>query len=185
MNDHILRDTVFWPIISTNIWVTGKTLKEADQFNYLGSQQTKDERSIKELKIRLAQAHSAMTRPAILWKNKTISFPTKFKLYKSLVLTILLYGCERWTLRADLERRIQAFENKCYRRMLCISYKRALNKLMCMAIGQYTRRTSGAFTVNCQSSQNIMILACMSSWYAAEDSTTRNSGWQASQRKTA
>ena len=41
-------------------------------------------------------------------------------LYKSLVL---LKGCHRWTLTADLERRIQAFENKCYRRMLGISYR--------------------------------------------------------------
>ena len=43
--------------------------------------------------------------------------------YKSLVLSMLLYGCESWTLTADLERRIQAFENKCYRRILCISYR--------------------------------------------------------------
>ena len=33
------------------------------------------------------------------------------------------YGCERWTLTADLGRRIQAFENKCYRRMIGISDK--------------------------------------------------------------
>ena len=76
------------------------------------------------MKIRLAQAHSAATtRLAILWKNKAISYPTKIKLYKSLVLSILLYICGSWTLTADLERRIQAFENKCYRRMLDMSYR--------------------------------------------------------------
>ena len=50
-------------------------------------------------------------------KNNAISFPTKIKLHKSLALSILLYGCESWTLMAELEK-IQAFENKCYRRML-------------------------------------------------------------------
>ena len=40
---------------------------------------------------------------------------------KSVVVSILLYGCERWTLTADLEKRIQDFEYKCYRRMLGIS----------------------------------------------------------------
>ena len=60
------------PRPSTNIQVG-----EVDQFKYLGSTQTKDGISVKEVKIRLAQAHSAMTRLAILWKNKTISFPTK------------------------------------------------------------------------------------------------------------
>ena len=37
------------------------------------------------------------------------------------MLSILLYGCETWTLRADTERRIQAFENKCFRKLLGIS----------------------------------------------------------------
>ncbi len=46
----------------------------------------------------------------------------KFKLYKTLVLSILMYGCESWTLTADLERRIQAFEHKCFRKLLRLSY---------------------------------------------------------------
>ena len=47
---------------------------------------------------------------------------SKFKLYKSLVTSILLYGYETWTLLADSEKRIQAFETKCLRKPLCISY---------------------------------------------------------------
>ena len=38
-------------------------------------------------------------------------------------MSILFCKCESWTLMADLERRIQAFENKCYRRMLVVSYR--------------------------------------------------------------
>ena len=56
-------------------------------------------------------------------QNKVISFPTKIKLYKSLVLSMLLHGCESWTLNGDLEIRIKAFENKCYRRMLGVSHR--------------------------------------------------------------
>ena len=55
--------------------------------------------------------------------NKGTSFLKKVKLYKSFVLSILLNRCERGTLKADLDRRIQAFENKCYRRMLGVSYR--------------------------------------------------------------
>ena len=33
--------------------------------------------------------------------NSGISFPTKIKLYKSLVLSMLLYGCESWTLTVE------------------------------------------------------------------------------------
>ena len=50
-------------------------------------------------------------------ENNAISFLTKIKLYKSFVLSTLLYGCDRWMSTAAPERRIQVFENKCYRRM--------------------------------------------------------------------
>ena len=41
----------------------------------------------------------------------------------SLVASIFLYVCESWTLIAELKRRIQATEMRCYRKILCISYK--------------------------------------------------------------
>ena len=44
------------------------------------------------------------------------------KLYKCLVISILLYGCETWILLADSENNIQAFEIKCLRKLLRISY---------------------------------------------------------------
>ena len=72
-------------------------LEEVDHFKYLGSTQIKDGTSLKEVKIRLAQAHSAMIRLAVLLKSKAISFHVEIKLYKSLKsldLPILLYGCE-------------------------------------------------------------------------------------------
>ena len=74
------------PRPSTNIRMNGKTLEEVDQFKYLGSTQTKDGTSIKEVNIRLAQAHSAMTRLLYYGKTTPSVFPTKIKFYKSLVL---------------------------------------------------------------------------------------------------
>ena len=41
----------------------------------------------------------------------------------SLVTSIFLYACESWTLTAELKRRIQAIEMRCYRRIVRISYK--------------------------------------------------------------
>ena len=42
---------------------------------------------------------------------------------RSLVTSIFLYACESWTLTAELQRRIQATETRCYRKILRISYK--------------------------------------------------------------
>ena len=42
---------------------------------------------------------------------------------RSLVISIFLYASKSWTLTAELEKRTQAFEMRCYRRLLNISYK--------------------------------------------------------------
>ena len=42
---------------------------------------------------------------------------------RSLVTSIFLYACESWTLTAELQRRIQAMEMRCYRKILHVSYR--------------------------------------------------------------
>ena len=42
---------------------------------------------------------------------------------RSLVIFVFLYACESCTLTAELKKRTQAFEMRCYRRLLNISYK--------------------------------------------------------------
>ena len=42
---------------------------------------------------------------------------------RTLILSTFLYACESWTLTAEIKRRIQALEMRCYRRLLNISYK--------------------------------------------------------------
>ena len=61
---------------------------------------------------------------------------------RSLVTSIFLYACESWTLTAELQRRIQAMEMRCYRKILHISCKdHVTNEEVCakmqQAIGQH------------------------------------------------
>lgn len=107
---------------SATIFMNGQQLEEVANFKYLGATLTKDGRSTTEIKTRLAMATSAMAKLNNIWKSREISFSTKFKLYRALVLSILLYGCESWTLNAETTRRVQTFETKCFRRLLGISW---------------------------------------------------------------
>ena len=50
-------------------------------------------------------------------------FIRKIQLKCSLVTSIFLFTCESWTLTAELQKRIHAMEMRCYRKILCISYK--------------------------------------------------------------
>ena len=44
-------------------------------------------------------------------------------IYRSLVLSILTYGCETWTINTTMQKKIQAFENKSHRKLLGITYQ--------------------------------------------------------------
>ena len=121
------------------ITVNGQRLETVSKFKYLGSVIT-DEGSKPEIISRIAQTTAAMTRP--IWKDQNITLRSKIRLMRSLVVSIFLYACETWTLTAELQRRIQAMEMRCYRKILCISYKDHItNKEVCniikQAIGPY------------------------------------------------
>ena len=72
---------------------------------------------------RIAQTTAALTRLKLVWNDRTISLSSKVRLMRSLVTSIFLYACESWALTAELKRRIQAMEMRCYRKILHISYK--------------------------------------------------------------
>ena len=69
-----------------------------------------------EILSRIAQATAAVTRLKPVWIDKSISLRSKIRLLCSLVTSIFLYACESWTLTAELQRRIQAMEMRCYRK---------------------------------------------------------------------
>ena len=106
-----------------DIYLYGCTLGEVEKLKYIGATLTKNGTCDQEVRIRLAQATSAMVRLTTIWKSTHIRFKLKYNLYRSLILSILTYGCESWTLNANITEKMQAFENKSHRKLLCITYK--------------------------------------------------------------
>ena len=104
------------------IKIKGQRLEEVENFMYLGAI-ISNEGSKPEILSRIAQTTAALSRLKIIWRDKNISLASKVKLMRTLILSTFLYACESWTLTAEIERRIQALEMRCYRRLLNISYK--------------------------------------------------------------
>ena len=100
----------------------GQRLEEVENFKYLGAT-TFNEGSKPEILSRIAQTTAALSRLKIIWRDKNISLASKVKLMRTLILSTFLYACESWALTAEIERRIQALEMRCQRRLLNISYK--------------------------------------------------------------
>ena len=100
-------------MINTEIKIYGQKLETVTSFKYLGSLIT-DEGSKPEILSKTAQTTAALTRLKLVWIDKSISLSSKIRLMRSLVTSIFLYACESWTLTAELQRRIQAMEMRCY-----------------------------------------------------------------------
>ena len=59
-----------------------------------------------------------MTNLGIILKSREITLLTKVRLVKAVVLPVVMYGCESWTVKKAECRRIDAFEVWCWRRLL-------------------------------------------------------------------
>ena len=108
--------------INREIKVNGQKLETVTSFKYLGSFVT-DEGSKPEILSRIAQTTAALIRLKPVWNDRSISLNSKICLMRSLVISTFLYVCEAWTLMAELQRRMQAMEMRCYRNILRISCK--------------------------------------------------------------
>ena len=87
-----------------------------------GSKFTADGDCSHEIKRHLFLGRKVMTNLDSILKSRDITLPTKVHLVKGMVFTVVLYGCESWTLKKDECQRIDAFELWCWRRLLRVPW---------------------------------------------------------------
>ena len=63
-----------------------------------------------------------MTNLDSIFKSRDITLPTKVHLVKAMVFSVVMYGCESWTIKKAEHQRIDAFELWCWRRLLKASW---------------------------------------------------------------
>ena len=92
------------------------------EFRYLGSVQSSLASDSPDVEARVSAASRAFgSLRSTLFKNRSISFKAKAAVYKSLVIPIVLYGSETWTLRKSDENTQESFNNACLRSMYNIT----------------------------------------------------------------
>ena len=92
------------PITSWEI--DGETVAD---FILLGSKITADGDCSHEIKRRLFLGRKVMTNLDSIFKSRDITLLTKVHLVKAMVFPVVMYGCERWTVKKAEHRRIDAF----------------------------------------------------------------------------
>ena len=108
--------------ISTDITIDHKKLETVHSFKYLGAI-VSDEGSKPEVLSRIAQTTAAVTKLKVTWNDKNMTISSKIRLMRFLAKSIFLYACETWTVTADIKRRIQALEMRCFCKLLGILYR--------------------------------------------------------------
>ena len=108
------------PITSWEI--DGKTVETVTDFIFLGSKITADGDCSHEIKKHLLLGRKVMTDLDSILKSRNITLPTKVHLVKSMVFPVVMYGCENWTVKKAEHRRIDAFELRCWRRLLRVPW---------------------------------------------------------------
>ena len=91
-------------------------------FIFLGSKITADSYCSHEIKRCLLLGRKVMTNLDSILKNRNITLPTKVCIIKAMILPVVMYGCESWTIKKAEGWRIDAFELWCWRRLLRVPW---------------------------------------------------------------
>ena len=102
--------------------IDGETVETVTDFIFLGSEITADGDCSHEIKRRLLLGRKVMTNLDSIFKIRHITVPTKVHLVKAMVFPVVMYGCERWTIKKAECQRIDAFELWCWRRLLRVPW---------------------------------------------------------------
>ncbi|KAJ4444220.1 hypothetical protein ANN_06011 [Periplaneta americana] len=100
-----------------NINIGDLSFEEVEKFKYLGATVTNINDTREEIKRRINMGNACYYSVEKLFSSSLLSKNLKVRIYKTVILPVLLYGCETWTLTLREEHRLRVFENKVLRKI--------------------------------------------------------------------
>ena len=89
---------------ASSVKLNNVTIEQVESFNYLGSLLTSDCKCDREIKRRIALAKKSFMNKKSIITNKVMSIESKKRFIKCFVWSVLLYGCEAWTISKITEK---------------------------------------------------------------------------------
>ena len=96
--------------------------KQCQTLFFGGSKITADGDCSHEIKRQLLLGRKVMTNLDSIFKSRDITLPTNVCRVKAMVLQVVMYGCDSWTVKKAERQRIDAFELWCWRRLLRVPW---------------------------------------------------------------
>ena len=108
--------------IITSCQIDGETMETVTDFILGGSKITADGDCSHEIKILLLLRRKAITNLNSILKSRDITMPTKAHLVKVMVSPAVMYRCKSWTIKKAECQRIDAFDLRCWRRLMRVPW---------------------------------------------------------------
>ena len=120
LNIQKTKITASGPITSWEI--DGETVETVSDFIFWGSSITAEADCSHEIKRRLLLGRKAMTNLDSILKSRDITLLTNVYRVKAMVFPVVMYGCERWTIKKAECQKTDAFELWCWGRCLRVPW---------------------------------------------------------------
>ena len=152
------------PCIKPPITVNDTVLNNVEKFTYLGSTISRHANIDEEVTCRIAKASNTFGRlQSNIWDRRGISLTTKLKVYWAIVITMLLYAGESWTIYSRCARQLNKFHMSCLCKLLRIKWQDKVPNtevLLCMGMPNIHTLPSKAQVrwaghVSCMSSEHL------------------------------
>ena len=106
----------------TSWQMDGETMETEIDFIFLGSKITADGDCSHEIKRCLLLGRKAMINLDSVLKSRNITLPINVHLVKAIFFPVVMYGYKSWTIKKAEYRGIDAFELRCWRRLLRVPW---------------------------------------------------------------
>jgi len=97
--------------------IDNSTFERVEEFKYLGTTPTNQNSIPEEIKSRLRSGNACYHSVQNLLSSRLLAKNLKIKIYRTIILPVILYGCETWPLTLREERKLRMFENMVLRRI--------------------------------------------------------------------
>jgi hypothetical protein len=97
--------------------VANRSFENVVQFRYLGTTVTNQNSIQEEIKSRLNSVSACNHSLQKFLSSRLLSKNVKIRIYKTIILPVVLYRCETWSLTLWEEHRLRLFENRVLRRI--------------------------------------------------------------------